>query len=486
MKKNRFFGVLAVAAVLFSSIACEKEPQKEPDKEPEQEQPVEKSSEAKLTAFTLTAGDATLEGFVYETDKVVEITYLAEQLEALKTATAEVVISDKATVSPDPAVARDYTVEGGVVYTVTAEDGETKAEYTVELVEAVVQVKATEVWKKTIATLEFPGHLQSDCGVAFCGEGLFALSNGAVYDLEGAKVGTLNLEGVVNGDQEGFEFVCMANDDKGRLVASVGYNAAGGCPVPGPGDDQIATSKTYAWVDGYDKAPICIQNQTGGNNARYISVAGDIKDGPYIFVARSGSHPSTINFHHWAGSAGMTAGEGGPGGSAWSWFAVNLNGQDGCWGTQVSPASADATPTYFIWDSETPNSGSSIYSRVGAAGEDKALSGTIADDEILDAEYAGDNGKQFGNYSIGHVRGFMYDGKAYVAASTSGWSQNYLTIVDALGEEYLLRTQAFDAGGDGAFPCSAYWYDATTDEGYVVFLKQNDVVALYKIAKEIV
>ena len=53
MKTNRFFGILAVAAMLASSVACEKEPETTPKPTPE-EKP-ELSTEAKLTALTLTA-----------------------------------------------------------------------------------------------------------------------------------------------------------------------------------------------------------------------------------------------------------------------------------------------------------------------------------------------------------------------------------------------------------------------------------------------
>jgi len=484
MKTNRFFGIFAAAAMLVSSVACEKEPQTEgPDNEkPNEETPVELSKEAKLTALTLTAGSETFEGFVYETDKVVEISYLGEQFDALKSATAEVTVSDKATVSPDPAEARDYTVEGGVVFTVTAEDGKTKTEYTVELVEAIVEIKATEVWKKTIATLEFPGHLQSDCGIAFCGEGLFALSNGAVYNLEGNKVGSLNLEGVANAGLENFEFTCMTNDKNGLLVASVGFNAAGGCPIPAPGDDQIATSKIYAWPNGYDKAPIEIFDQPGGNNARYISVAGDIKNGPAILMVRMGAGNPTV-FHHWTAPSGINANIDQVG-AAWMSYNSTLAGTDGCWGTQISATDAE-NPTYFIWDSEA--GGQSVYSRAGVDGELVSLTGTIIQDGIYDnPEYSGMNGKELGNYTVGHVCPMVFDGKAYAIMSTSGWQLTFLTIVDAANENYLLRTQAFDGGGDGSFPCAAYWYEAATQTGHVVFLKQNDQIAKYSITKEII
>ena len=482
MKTNRFFAFLAAASLVALAASCNKEPQPEPEPEPT---PVEKSKEAKLTALTLTSGEVTFEGFVYETEKVVEITYFAEQLDLLKTATATVTVSEKATVSPDPTQARDYTVEGGVVYTVTAEDGETKAEYTVELSEAVVQVKATEVWKKTIATLGYAGHLLDDCGIAFCGEGLFALSDGSVYDLEGNKKGTLNLDGVVNAGKENFELACMTSDDKGNLVATVGYAADGSCPVPAPGADGIATSKVYAWVNGYDQKPYQVNDQPAGNNARYMSVAGDIKNGPCVLLLRSGSGNPTVNFHRFTSASGMAENYAGD----WAFYTVALNGQDGNWGTQVSPAAATEGAPYFIWDSaptgSDSNSTSYVYVTDASASDlTKTVSGTITDDEILDAQYAGWNGLQFGNYSAGHVRGFMFDGKAYVAASTSGWSQLYLTVVSADGEEYLLRTQAFDGGAE--FSGSAYWYDAATSTGYLVYLKQNDCVALYKITKEII
>ena len=79
MKFNRFFAFLA-AASLVAFAACEKEPANEdkPGDKPgtENPEPEVKSNACKLTALSLVAGGETIEGFVYEEDKVVEVAYM--------------------------------------------------------------------------------------------------------------------------------------------------------------------------------------------------------------------------------------------------------------------------------------------------------------------------------------------------------------------------------------------------------------------------
>ena len=137
MKFKSFYAFMASAAMLVLAASCDKE-SKEPETEPEK--PVEKSKECKLLSFNLQSGDYKVEGFVYDEDHVAEITYMPGDRSFLTNATAEVTLSDKATISPDPAEAKDYTVEGGVKYTVTAEDGKTSQVYSVVLREAKIKV----------------------------------------------------------------------------------------------------------------------------------------------------------------------------------------------------------------------------------------------------------------------------------------------------------------------------------------------------------
>ena len=135
MKATKLF----LAAIAFVGVFAACNPENKPDGGEETPE-VEKSKECRLTAFTVTAGDFEIEGFIDQTDKTIELSYMPNQFAALASATAEVKISDKATISPDPAVARDYTVEGGVEFTVTAEDGTTTSVYTVYAAAAEVSV----------------------------------------------------------------------------------------------------------------------------------------------------------------------------------------------------------------------------------------------------------------------------------------------------------------------------------------------------------
>ena len=142
MKATKFF--FAALAFIGALASCNPEDEPNNGKEPE---PEAKSSECKLTSFVVTVDGETIEAFIDQSDKTIEVTYFKYQYDALKSATAVATISDKATISPDPTAAIDYTVEGGVVFTVTAEDGESNTKYTAFLALAEVSEKCTKVWE---------------------------------------------------------------------------------------------------------------------------------------------------------------------------------------------------------------------------------------------------------------------------------------------------------------------------------------------------
>ena len=193
MKTTKLF----LAAIAFVGVFAACNPEEKPDNGGETPEPVvEKSTECRLTEFTAVAGDFEIKGFVDQTDKTIELSYMPNQFAALASATAEVKISDKATISPDPAVARDYTGEGGVEFTVTAEDGETKNVYTVYAAAAEVSVKVEKKWSKTYGQMQLAASTSNMCGLGFVDLEHFATSDFNVYDLEGNKVGTLNVEGI--------------------------------------------------------------------------------------------------------------------------------------------------------------------------------------------------------------------------------------------------------------------------------------------------
>ena len=470
MKFNRFFALLA-AASLVAFTACEKEPQQENKPEPT---PEVKSDACKLTALSLVAGGETIEGFVYEDDKVVEVAYMPDQFAALANATAEVTVSAKATVSPDPSVAADYTVDGGIVFTVTAEDGEHKAEYTVVLKEAEFNVKCQLVWEKTFGDLGVSAASFGQANVGFSGTN-FVTRNLEVLDLTGAKVGTLNVDGVAGAGAEGFALSCMTNDHAGHLVASIALTAEG---TPAPNSDSASQSKIYVWKNGWDKAPELFYETTEGNVSLYMSAGGDLTGDGIVNVITPGRGATTM-FHTFYTTAGAE-------GYQWAAFNTQYVSNDGNWGQMVSPATGKLSGDFVVCDSQGNNNGMMFYARHGYEdlGADVALNGTVLDDAL--AEGGGSN--QYGNYSTGHARAFTLNGTSYVCACSSGWPCTYVTIQTLNPEDenhYLLRTQVLAT--PAPVSCSAYCHDEATGKVYILVSAQSEspMMALYEIITEI-
>ncbi|MBR2856291.1 MAG: DUF5018 domain-containing protein [Bacteroidales bacterium] len=471
MKFNRFFAFLAAASMIALAASCNKEPQPEPEPEPE---PVVKSDACKLTALSLEAAGQSIEGFVYEEDKVVEVAYMPDQYAGLANATAKLTVSDKATVSPDPTVAADYTVEGGVKFTVTAEDGEHKAVYTVVLKEAEFNVKCQLVWQKTYGDLGVGTASFSQSNVGFSGTN-FVTRNLEVLDLTGAKVGTLNVEGVAAAGEEGFGLACVTNDHAGHLVASVGVTAD---DKPAPNSDSVVKSYIYVWKNGWDKAPEQFYYTDEGNVTLYMSAGGDLTADGIINVISPGRGATTM-FHTFYTTAGAE-------GYQWAAFNTQYVSNDGNWGQMVSPATGKISGDFVVCDSQGNNNGMMYYVRHGYEdlGADVALNGTVLDDAL--AEGGGSN--QYGNYSIGHARAFTLNGTAYVVACSSGWPCTYVTIQTLNPEDenhYLLRTQVLAT--PAPVPCSAYCFDESTGKAYVLVSAQSEspMMALYEIITEI-
>ena len=460
------------------AVACEEVDQptdegKEENKQ-EQETPVKKSTACKLTALSLVAGDQTFEGLVYEEDKVVEVAYLPGQEAALANATATVTVSDKATVSPDPAVAADYTVEGGVVFTVTAEDGTTKAQYTVIVKEAEINVKCQLVWQKTYGDLGVNTASFNQSNIGFAGTNIVT-RHLDVLDLAGAKVGTLNVTGVNGADKAGFALACVTNDHAGHLVASVALTADGN---PAPDSDSVADSYIYVWKNGWDSAPELFYNTNEGNVTLYMSAGGDLTGDGIVNVISPGRGATTM-FHTFYTTAGA---------EGYQWAALNTQyvSNDGNWGQMVTPASGSINGDFVICDSQGSNQGYMFYVRHGYEdkGADVALNGTVLDDAL--AEGGGTN--QYGNYSTGHGRAFTLNGTTYVVACSSGWPCTYVTIQSLNPEDenhYLLRTQVLST--PAPVPCSAYCFDKATGKAYVLVSAQSEssMMALYEIITEV-
>lgn len=313
MKFNRFFAFLAAASMLAVAASCDKE--EKPDEQTQE--PVVKSDACKLTALSLVAGAETIEGFVYEDDKVVEVAYMPDQYAALANATAVVAISDKATISPDPSLAADYTVDGGVVFTVTAEDGEHSAQYTVVLKAAEFNVKCQLVWQKTYGDLGVNTASFNQSNIGFAGNNIVT-RHLDVLDLNGGKVGTLNVEGVATANLEGFALACVTNDHAGHLVASVAVTAD---DQVAPNSDSVAKSYIYVWKNGWDQAPELFYETAEGNVTLYMSAGGDLTGDGIVNVITPGRGATTM-FHTFYTTAGAE-------GYQWAAFNTQYVSNDG-------------------------------------------------------------------------------------------------------------------------------------------------------------
>lgn len=485
------FAVLAVGGAL---VACK----------PDGPQPEPKSSECRLTLFNALAEDYAVVGFVDQADKSVELPYMESQLEGLKNATAMVRISENATISPDPAVERDYTVEGGVNFTVTAEDGVSKTVYNIYTAPAVMKQAVVKKWAKK---LPVSGKANNDCGVAFVDYDKVAFADLSIVDLDGNIIDTLNVEGVTGlltyGDgtiKSDKQLASMSNDKNGVLVAVTAYE--------GTYEDGSVGCRTevYAWVDGYSNPPTKIYGPVD-YQCMYMSVAGDVK-GEFILNFRTGvSQPPQMHHVLVYKGGGYFKADGSPN-CTWYGPKINHPSNDGCWGQQLSFFSGNPEDGFVCWDSlaaaeygDTGNASSAYYYYNSLSG---FMSGSVDEVALKGCVTWGkwdSEGQrfQYGNHSYGHVRAFKYIGEKYIVASSNSWLCGWVTIqrgdsyveddeetdeVDESAVNYLLPTDRIE-GGQHNPPCSAYVYDPVTGTGHVIFETMGGIVVSYDLTTTI-
>lgn len=488
MKTNKLFAMLAFATVLFASCQ-EKEPTPgDGDKDdPDKEEPVVKSAKCKLESLVVVGvSGEEYETKLYTNDKVAELVYLNDIAADLTAATLKWTVSEKATV--DVAEDKVYNLlEEKPEFTITSEDGEHTAKWSVEAVLAQVSISCDLVDENVPGKFGITTVSPSGASVAFCGVDKIATINGEVYDFNGNKVGDLNREGL----PEGAKIFNMNNDVNGVVVASFGFKSDG---TPAAANDDIQNTNgwgcVYCWKDGYDKAPTLIYTNANnaednrGNTIGYMNCGGDV-NGDFILTSIFGGRTAAQSFHTFSYHNGNFSV-----GAEWKMFATTYAGNDGCWGATISPASGDINGTFFICDSMGDNKGTHVYAREGYqdVGEDVALKGTTMT-TCPGVSSAGipDGNAEYGNYSTGNIKAFMYNGVPCVAVASTGWPEVYLTIQtnDPSDEEnhYILETQYYAA--PAVVPSVAYVYDPATDTGNVLLLGGTLVLNRYEITREL-
>lgn len=501
MKTLRFIiASLAMVAMLASCGEKEAQPQPGPGTEDKSADPSDKSTDpeapksdlCKLESITITAGPYKLEPFIDNVDKSVEISYMPAELEYLAAAKVEATISEKATITPDLSQPIDFTVKDGVTLTVTAEDGEHKTEYHVYLAAAEFTQKVERVNEWTLGSLGLKSNTRFDSSVGFVDRSHFAFSDLSVFDLDGNKVGTLNIQGIPPMDATNGHLASMSNDENGILVAISHYNG-----VNEEGEECVC-SGVYAWLDGWDKAPTLIDGPRL-YNCSYMSAAGDVK-GDFILNYRTGANNPQMH-HVFVFKNGEFFKSNGESAATWYGPMIQHPGNDGCWGQQLSFFSSNPEDGFVCWDSvgatemgETTGNSSSGYYVYGGlsdflAGNDEeiVLRGTINWPEYeQDPRWFG-----YGNHSCGHVRAFKYNGVKCIVASHISWPNSWITIqkaedivlddeetdeVDESVVNYLLRTDKIEETGSSAVPAvpsSAYVLDPESGTGHIVYSVLN-------------
>ena len=265
---------LACFAVIAALVSCgnEKDGPDNPG------QPEEVLDGADILTFTLVSGEEKIEATVSSYEKRVLIVYLPEQAGLLANASAEVTLSKGATISPDPSQPRDYSVDQ--VFTVVSGDESNRKSFVVSSEEAKVVNNARKVWSKTYNTLGLKDQVfdQGQSQIGWCDLDKFVTHEGSVFDLEGNKVGKINVSGI----PAGWGLISLANDDKGRFIATFGNGYQDRNMVDTNNEGGI-----YIWKDGYDAAPTQLyrfseagipaypQYYWGASDCASLSAAGD-------------------------------------------------------------------------------------------------------------------------------------------------------------------------------------------------------------------
>lgn len=405
--------------------------------------------------------ETTLTGDVYDYDKSIDLAYTTDQLELMKSATATLTLSEGATVSPDPSQPADYTQP--VSFTVTAKDGKTTRTYTTKPVEKVVELytKVEAALSKTTTEMGLGSETTSASEYKFmgiCGDKLVIGTK--VFDYKTFEpVGELNMTGYTD-----LKLTSMGNDHAGNLIA--GVNTLGGAPEDG---QPVPPTTIICWRNGWDQAPSEYIHSETSYIGKLISAGGNIFEGQAVVSAQGGSGPAGAHFVFERLD-----------GAANGYHAVETKhaSNDGNYSQMISPCSSDPLGTWFMFES-VPG-GSEIYTWTGWSAPNSIAMTQIPG--VVEGIAAGP--AQWGNFTLGAVRGFTYNNTAYGAVVTTGWGATYISIIDTNGE-YLLNPNETNTPtshtGYEAIMQVTYAYDEEKNEGYVFVLEAGVFVKSWKL-----
>ncbi len=475
---------LILLFALAAFVACGKEPnQQEEKKDPE---PEEQLTGADILTFKVIKGDVSIEATVSSYEKRVLIVYLPEQFSMLESATAEVTLSKGATINPDPSKPLDYTADQ--VFTITSGDGSTVKRYIVNCEEAKVVNNSVKAWSKTYTQLSIKDQLfdQGQSQIGFCDLDKFVTHEGSVFDISGNKLGALNVTGI----PAGWGLISLANDDKGRFIATFGNGSKDRNMV-----DTNSEGAIYIWAGGWDSAPTKLyqfapetipeypQYYWGASDCASLSAAGDY-EGKLIVT--------TLHFGDFAiegiptGLHNVLLFENGTC-TERRVFDSRQRFGDGNWIQMISPVEASFDGTFVIGDSNQTGVGYSVFVRKSFANlaDDYALYGGV--EEIPgwdpDASYPGISG--YGNYSVGHVKAIKWFGTEAVIVTSTFWEGTFLTVQPLDEELAFIHPTEVVSNIHEVRSSSAYVFNPADQTGYIlvnVGFNGGEVI-LYKLSR---
>jgi len=498
--------MLLAAAMMVAMVSCKKT---DPTPEPTPDPPTPKSTACLITSLSVTSGDVTIVGQIFNDENYIELTYDPQDAAALADATATVVISDKATIDPSPASIKDWTKENKL--TVTAEDGKTKKEYTVKPAPKQYTVSVETLGDKVVlTTLGAENDIAFFGGnsVAFCATDKIAMADGRVYDLSMNFIGNLN-KGEIPAD---CGFVSLGNDDKGVLIGAVaygdtGYSAAGLDGSGKPVWNMTNAVRVYAWKDGYDKAPVKLFE--AADRLLYMNVSGDVNKNLLIAFKQNGNEGkhTIIEIENGAVKSSSTVFETGKAEidrDRTGEYAGVMNHVPACWrlgqtaGSTLSPLGTTIDNAIFVYGqslsglseedsryTSDPDAWKAQWGKDGAAGmKVAARNGLQGEDLILRGKAEVINGGTlrygglygWGNVCVnGNVKAFNYGGINFVAVAGADWNEPNFTIVNLSasteGETaYLLDTQGKAKELVTSLSSVAFVFNPATDKGEIVAL----------------
>jgi len=277
MKKILFL-TLAVS-LLFAS--CGKD-------DPKPEDP--KSTDAEILSFIVNDVNGTIEG--------TNILLVLDESTDLTNLTPTISLSENATINPESGVAQDFT--SPVVYTVTAEDGETKKTYTVSALKVSAGIGTiTNRWSKNSTDVGWELHAHAEPCIAIWGNylamvqqnsygsteqkiRLFNKNTGDVVTDKTVSIVDANTNTVAGGPG------LTSDDDKSTLIS---------CNLAGVGADfsiwkwtsaDALPVKLLTWTNDVDKSfAIAKASWADAWVGRKLTVAGDLEGNAFIYATPS-------------------------------------------------------------------------------------------------------------------------------------------------------------------------------------------------------